>query len=460
LGTTAEMLLVNQHPAVKACIPRSSIFDLYNDIVQPGGVRQGVFIEVWRDTTHSLDKNKLGYIGKAAQLVIKNPKPVSQDKKREQYEAAKKQHEGNFDIFSGIRKIQFRDEPHPDLGRSIDQFSVHHYKDQIERSGTAIYRIGGWYDGALANSAIKGYLSTKNSVKLIIGPWDHGPAQHISPFVKNNRLKFDVQTEMLRFFDYHLKGIENGIMDEAPVTYYAMGKEEWRHTNEWPVKKAVEQTYYLSADNTLTADANQVRKGHTDHRINPEAGTSGGARWNSLTIKYRFEKKIGYPDWTQRSKNYLQFTADPFLQQAEITGHPVVDLYVASDAKDLQLFVYLDSVDEQGNSTYITEGQFRAIHRKVSEEPAPYPMFGPYHTFKAADALDWQPNEVGSLHFELIPTSHLIPKGHRLRVCIGGADIDHFHALDDPGSNPEQLQVHCGHEFPSRVIVPLIFHQS
>lgn len=460
LGTTAEMLLVNQHPAVKACIPRSSIFDLYNDIVQPGGVRQGVFIEVWRDTTHSLDKNELGYIGKAAQLLIKNPKPVAGDKKRDLYEAAKKQHEGNFDIFSGIKKIQFRDEPHPDLGRSIDQFSVHHYKDRIENSGTAIYRIGGWYDGALANSAIKGYLSTKNSVKLIVGPWDHGPAQHISPFAPDKHLKFDVHTEMLRFFDYHLKGIENGIMDEPPVTYYAMGKEEWRYSHDWPVKKARNETYYLSADQTLQPDSTKIISGSVNHRIDPEAGTSGGARWNSLTIKYRFEKQIGYPDWTRRSEKYVQFTSEPLHTAAELTGHPVADLFVASDAKDLQLFVYLDSVDEQGNSTYITEGQFRAIHRKISEEPAPYPMFGPYHTFKSSDATDWNPNQAGSLHFELIPTSHLIPKGHRLRVCIGGADIDHFHPLDDPASNPEQVQVFCGDGSPSRIIVPLITHNA
>jgi uncharacterized protein len=43
LGTTAELLLVNNHPNVKACIPRSAIFDLYNHIMYPGGVRQGYF---------------------------------------------------------------------------------------------------------------------------------------------------------------------------------------------------------------------------------------------------------------------------------------------------------------------------------------------------------------------------------------------------------------------------------
>ena len=112
----------------------SPLFDLYNDIAFPGGVRHGKFIEVWRDTTLSLDKNNLKYIGAVANAVIKNPKPVKADTKAEQYKTAHAQHQSNFDIFSGMYKITFRNDIHPDLGRSINEFSVHHYKDKIEQS--------------------------------------------------------------------------------------------------------------------------------------------------------------------------------------------------------------------------------------------------------------------------------------------------------------------------------------
>ena len=60
VGTTAELLLVNKHPAVKACVPRSNIFDLYNHMLFPGGVRQGPFVKIWGYTTQSLDGNNLG----------------------------------------------------------------------------------------------------------------------------------------------------------------------------------------------------------------------------------------------------------------------------------------------------------------------------------------------------------------------------------------------------------------
>ena len=64
VGTTAEMLLVNKHPAVKACIPRSNIFDLYNYIMFPGGVRMGPFIDAWGKTTQSLDQNNFLIFGR------------------------------------------------------------------------------------------------------------------------------------------------------------------------------------------------------------------------------------------------------------------------------------------------------------------------------------------------------------------------------------------------------------
>lgn len=418
LGTTAEMLLVNQHPNVKACIPRSSIFDLYNDIAFPGGVRHGKFIEVWRDTTLSLDKNNLKYIGAVANAVIKNPKPVKADTKAEQYKTAHAQHQSNFDIFSGMYKITFRNDIHPDLGRSINEFSVHHYKDKIEQSNTPIYRIGGWYDGALANSAIKGFLSTKNSVKLLVGPWDHGPAQHISPFIYSNKKTFSVWTEMLRFFDYHLKDIDNGIMDEPPISYYAMGKEQWRHVYDWMPNDSKCKTFLCSADNSLPEKIKNKTEGCLHYAIDKNFGTSGGARWNSLTVKYRYNRRIAYNDWTKRTKNLLHFTSDPLTKNMELTGHTTAEIYLSSDAKDVQLFVHISSVDKFGKAKHITEGQFRGLHRKESNKKSPVLTFAPYHIFNKEDAMEWIPNKVEKIHFELIPTSHLIKKGERIRISM------------------------------------------
>jgi hypothetical protein len=38
-----------------------------------------------------------------------------------------------------------------------------------------------------------------------------------------------------------------------------------------------------------------------------------------------------------------------------------------------------------GRVTYVTEGELRAIHRKVSNDAGPYEQLTPYHSFKQAD---------------------------------------------------------------------------
>ena len=59
-GTAAEFLLVNQHPAVKAVIPRFSLFDVYPDIAYPGGIHLSGFTQKWAMFNRALDENALG----------------------------------------------------------------------------------------------------------------------------------------------------------------------------------------------------------------------------------------------------------------------------------------------------------------------------------------------------------------------------------------------------------------
>ena len=50
----------------------------------------------------------------------------------------------------------------------------------------------------------------------------------------------DGRRDQLRFFDYWLKGIDNGVMDELPVKLaIRKGRDqiEWRHEHEWPLAR-------------------------------------------------------------------------------------------------------------------------------------------------------------------------------------------------------------------------------
>src|SRR3990170_1371217 len=58
---------------------------------------------------------------------------------------------------------------------------------------------------------------------------------HVHPFYTE-----DGRRDQLRFFDYWLKGIDNGIMDEPPVKLaIRKGRDEieWRYEQEWPLAR-------------------------------------------------------------------------------------------------------------------------------------------------------------------------------------------------------------------------------
>jgi len=137
----------------------------------------------------------------------------------------------------------------------------------------------------------------------------------------------------------------------------------------------------------------------------------------------------------------------------EVTGHPVVTLFVTSTATDGQVFVYLEEVDEASRVRYVTEGQLRALHRKLSTGRPPYKTVVPYRTFLRRDAKPLVAGQITQLTFDLFPTSYLFRKGRRVRIAIAGADKDHFDPLAGP---PPTVQFYRGGAYCSRIDLPLI----
>ena len=450
LGTTAELLLVNQHPAVKACIPRSNIFDLYNDLAYPGGIPHSEFIEVWKTLTLSLDVSDLSIVSKQAKRLIKGASPVKGEKRT--FKDALEDHEHNFDIFKALLEVDYKNEVHPDLGRPITDYCISNYIDEISNSGTAIYRIDGWWDGGLVRSAIYGYLTTPNTQKLTIGPWDHGPAEQVSPFVESSEVTFRQYEEMLRFFDFHLKDIDNGVDKDLPIQYYTFGQEKWKSTDTWPPVEAKNDTLFLSDAGQLVKLKKEVKKASSTYKVDYSVGTGDAAGWNSTTPNYRRGGPINYPDRAEVNRKMEVFTSKALEEPLEVTGHPIVELHMSIPTTDGTLFVYLEHVSPEGFVQYITEGEIRLIHQEVFTEKL-LPTIGPYQSYYDKDTKLVEPNKVQRYAFEMLPTSYEIPKGHSVRLSMAGCDINHFKLTD---IQPDEMTFWFSEEFESKVVLPVV----
>jgi len=151
-------------------------------------------------------------------------------------------------------------------------------------------------------------------------------------------------------------------------------------------------------------------------------------RWHTQT-----GGQVFYPDRAEEDKKLLTYTSPVLAADMEITGYPIVNLFITSTHTDGAFFVYIEDIDEKGVVTYLTEGEFRALHRKISTDPPPCRILVPYHSFMRKDAMPLVPGRIAELKFGLQPTSVVIRKGHRLRIAIAGADKNTFARIPAEG---------------------------
>jgi len=449
-GGCAEFLLVSKHPAVKASAPEFTLFDAYADIAYPGGIHLGSFTNAWGSLNRALDNGSLSTITHLMPGIVRSSyhgvRPVDDDRDRAQLAAAIREHAGNLDVKAMAPQITYRDDVPSPPGLPIDASSPFAYVQQIEDGRAALYVVEGWFDAGFGNGAIRRYLTLKSRGRLIIGPWNHGGFNDASPFSHSPKSAFKIDAELLRFFDYHLKGMHSGVAEEKPILYFTMGEEKWKAAETWPPPEAETISFYLGSARQLSRDRPAAAEASDRYHVDLTAKTGLTSRWDLGAPIYYFNRRAA-------DAKLSCYTSDPLKTDLEVTGHPAVTLYVSSTANDGEFFAYLEDVSPKGNVTYVTEGELRGIDRKLSNGNAPYRQIGPYHSFRRQDAMPLVPGEVANLTFEILPTSYVFKRGHSIRLALAGADRDHFTLL--PGPAPT-LHFHRDRAHPSHLDLPVI----
>ena len=146
-----------------------------------------------------------------------------------------------------------------------------------------------------------------------------------------------------------------------------------------------------------------------------------------------------YPDRKMRDQELACWDSAPLAKAIEVTGHAEAHLYIRTSEADGSFFVYLEDITPGGEVWYVTEGEIRALHRKVSEEAPPYRDAVPYHSYLKKDASALQSGEVAEIRLDLLPVSYLFQKGHRIRIAIATGDCDNFKQISREGASFELM---------------------
>jgi putative CocE/NonD family hydrolase len=445
-GMSAQMITTVNHPAVRAAIPAFTQYDVYADISFPGGIHNDWFMSSWSEIVLGMDRNEWPFDPNAS------VKAVDVDVDGLMRDSAIAEHSNNGDVyFDGTAQATYRDDVTV-LGMPMEELGAHGKRDEIEQSDAAIYSWGSWVDHSTAHSVITRFLTLGNPQQAVIGPWRHGGGGHGSPYqtpgTAPQPAEEDQWRESLNFLDEYLMEDGSGVTERV-LYYYTLGSEEWNSTTVWPVDGMMRESWYFGAGNTLSTSMPTGQDGRDSYAIDFTATTGYQTRWHTA-----LDSSVVYRDRRNEDEKLLTYTSAPLTEDTEITGYPVVTLHVASTHTDGAFYGYLEDVDPSGYVTYVTEGQLRALHRKVSGETPPYELLIPYHTFKQADGQPLVPGEISEITFGLQPTSVLIRAGHRIRVAIAGHDADLFERY--PATGDPVVTVERNSVYPSGIELPVV----
>lgn len=470
-GNMAEFALMNKHPGVKAAAILSSPFDIYADVLRPGGLPLQPFIDNWMQLNKDFDSNILPRNLKFLRPLLCHMKPVDQDKDKHLLKQALAEHKKNSALSAD--KLNFRDDSPftatdllatktRDLSGQIlrDRYGQHFEKLGVDPSSPSdywkefdaaqvpVYMSSGWIEGSNSRAAVNRFLNyTSPGSKLILGPWEHD-FFNISPFTRGGLSRFRIDREMLKFFDHYMLN-KNSLANDARVHYYTLGEERWHGSDTWPPKNDP-KTLFLSADKSMNDKAPPIEQSAL-YKISEKSGSGKNSRWDCLLGNVLLDP---YSNRRGEDKHNICFETPPLPDNWIVSGNPIVKVFVKPNGEDCSLFVYLEDVSPNGSVNYVTEGQI-LCGNTLSDANAPkYKTVAPMRTFRKEDYKRFSPGEVREVDLEMFPISYQFKKGHRVRLSIAGRDKNHF--KQPPFAKmSDQIEIVCGEQHASQICLPI-----
>lgn len=445
-GTTAELLAASGHPALKAVIPGWSDFDVYVSPVRPYGLIATAFIQTWSTVVGWMDDNDASQLGS-------HVRRVDEDVDGELLAAAVAEHQNNPVVFEVARWSEYRDDEYE--GHTMWHVGPTRWKEAIERSGVPMLVLVSWLDAGTIDGALARFRHFSNPQKLLILASNHGGGAHASPYLVGREpvapasSTAEQRALRLAFFDHYLRGRANGYDELPAIRYHNLGEERYRDSEVWPPAGSAPRRFYFTRNGGLAAGAPENSSGADRYVVDFGVSTGGTNRWTTQMGG----PVLGLDDRGEMDARMLTYTSEPLQSDLQVTGSPVVTVRLSSTREDGALLAYLEDVDPQGRSRYITEGGLRLVHRKPWLDPV-FGDDGNLHSFRRLDAQPMVPGEVAEVSFRLWSTSVLLRQGHRIRVAIAAADAPLFDRV--PAEGTPTLTVHRSARQPSFIELPVV----
>jgi hypothetical protein len=322
---------------------------------------------------------------------------------------------------------------------------------RMEKITLPMYTGSGWYA-----------YTYKQHLFAALRYWGKTPGAPFKKMILTGAAQFPrpwiaFHDEILRWYDYWLKGIDTGILDEPRVKIWVMGANRWRYSDEWPLKETQWAKLYLESWERL--------------------------RWEPFSPASR--DGIDAPDCfaqmplTQtRTVQKLRYMTDPLPDDVEVTGPLSLHFWAEIDQQDTNWIIILKDVGpdvsvqtaREGEmerpevpEREITRGWLKASHRAVDEGRARPGC--PLHPLTRSAQRAVLPGEINRYDVEIAPTSNLFRRGHRICLEISAMDVPSAVSGDTAvvyipfhicSSKTVVHKIYRCQDYPSHLLLPVV----
>ncbi|HWQ12865.1 MAG TPA: CocE/NonD family hydrolase [Roseiflexaceae bacterium] len=298
-------------------------------------------------------------------------------------------------------------------GAAPDSFSPFPSPEAYARVTVPSLNIGGWYD-LFIQGTIDNFLGTRahgatpeaRHSRLLIGPWSHvnyggtvgeqdfGFAAQAA-FMK---LETDVTGLTQRWFDYWLKGIDNGVASEPPVRVFVLGQNAWRDMDGWP-PQSTQTPFYLRASGGLVPEppGDEPPDAYVYDPTDPTPTRGGPLLMHPLFVPGAADQRP-----IEARPDVLSYTSAPLDRDLEVAGRVSARLWAASDAPDTDFVARLVDVHPDGFAQFLADGIVRA---------------------RAALGAPLEPGRPYELVVDMWSVANVFRAGHRVRLDICSASF-------------------------------------
>jgi uncharacterized protein len=359
------------------------------------------------------------------------------------------------------RHAKFYDDwlAHPDYD---DYWKPLNAEEVFDKVTIPVHTFGGWFD-IFSQGTLRGYVGmshkggsekARTGSNLVIGPWGHGPSQKFGAIDFGPTANVDPLPLQLRWYDYWLKGIDNGLASEPPVKLFVMGRNQWAYEREYPIARTQYRPFYFNSNgqaNTAAGDGRLSWTKPADVSIadrfkydpaNPVPSLGGNNCCGTPTPTGPQDQRP-----IEKRPDVLVYTSDVLQEELEVTGPVKVVLFASTDAVDTDFAAKLVDVYPDGTSYNMAEGIVRARYRESLSKPTLL-----------------KPGQVYRFDIDLVGTSVAFLKGHRVRVQITSSHFPQFDRNPNTGAKfgtsaevkAAEQSVYHDAERASHILLPVI----